>query len=76
MKALCASLFTVLIALSPLTASPADSNKTLQNVKGTVTYGPQEAPTTTLAPKASTTLNNNDYAATGPELARDDHTSG
>ena len=66
MKALCASLFTALIALLPVVASPADTDKTLQNVKGTVTYGPQKAPTTTLAPKASTTLNNNDYAATGP----------
>ncbi len=66
MKALCASLFTALIALLPVTASPADTDRTLQNVKGSVTYGPQKAPTTALAPKASTTLNNNDYAATGP----------
>ena len=66
MKALCASLFTALVALLPVTASPADTDRTLQNVKGSVTYGPQKTPTTALAPKASTTLNNNDYAATGP----------
>jgi FecR protein len=66
MKALCASFFTALIALLPVTASPADTDKTLQNVKGSVTYGPQKTPTTALAPKASTTLNNNDFAATGP----------
>jgi hypothetical protein len=66
MKALCASFFTALLALLPLVASPADTDKTLQNVKGSVTYGPQKTPTSALAPKASTTLNNNDYAATGP----------
>jgi hypothetical protein len=63
MKALCASLFTALIALLPVVASPADSDRTLQNVKGSVTYGPAGA--TTLAPKASTTLSDNDKAATG-----------
>jgi hypothetical protein len=66
MKALCASFFTALLALLPVIASPADTDKTLQNVKGTVTYGPQKTPTTALPPKANTTLNNNDYAATGP----------
>jgi hypothetical protein len=64
MKAVSASLLTVLLAFSPLAASPADSTKTLQNVNGTVTYGPG-APKTPLAFKASTTLNDNDYAATG-----------
>ncbi len=66
MKAFSASLLTVLLALLPLSASPADSTKTLQNVKGSVTYGPASPPTSPLGVKASTTLNNNDYAATGP----------
>jgi len=63
MKALCASLFAVLIAGLPLVASPAGSDRTLQNVKGTVTYGPAGA--TSLAPRASTTLADNDVAKTG-----------
>ncbi|HEX8806124.1 MAG TPA: FecR family protein [Candidatus Aquilonibacter sp.] len=65
MKAVSASIITVLLALLPLAASPADSTKTLQNMKGTVTYGPGSA-TTSLAVKASTTLSDNDYAKTGP----------
>ena len=67
MKALSASLLTVLLALVPLTASPADTDKTLQNVKGSVTYGAEKLPTNKLGVKASTPLNNNDYAATGAE---------
>jgi len=65
MKALCASLITALIALLPVVASPADSDRTLQNVKGTVSYGPAGAKP--LAPKASTTLSDNDRAATGAD---------
>ncbi|HUA08158.1 MAG TPA: FecR family protein [Candidatus Acidoferrales bacterium] len=65
MKAFCASLLTVFLAAMPLIASPADSDKTLQNQKGTVTYGTSAQPTTPLAVKASTTLNDNDFAATG-----------
>ncbi|HUN30180.1 MAG TPA: FecR family protein [Alphaproteobacteria bacterium] len=65
MKALCASLFTALIALLPVVASPADTDKTLQNIKGSVTYGAGPTPTRALAPKANTTLSDNDYAATG-----------
>ncbi len=65
MKALCASFLTVLFALLPVVASPADTDKTLQNVKGTVTYGADATPKTPLAIKANATLNNNDYAATG-----------
>jgi hypothetical protein len=64
MKAISASLLAVLMALLPLTASPADSGKTLQNVKGSVTYGPGNPPATQLSFKASATLNDNDYAAT------------
>ena len=67
MKALSASLLTVLLALVPLTASPADTDKTLQNVKGSVTYGAGNPPTNKLGVKASTPLNNNDYAATGAD---------
>ncbi|MGD0968460.1 MAG: FecR family protein [Candidatus Aquilonibacter sp.] len=65
MKALCASFLTVLVALLPVAASPADTDKTLQNVKGSVTYGADPTPKTTLAVHGNTTLNNNDYAATG-----------
>ncbi len=67
MKAFSASLLTVLLALLPLTASPADSSKTLQNVKGSVTYGAGNPPSTKLAPKAQTALNDRDYAQTGPD---------
>jgi len=67
MKALSASLLTVLLALMPLSASPADSSKTLQNVKGSVTYGPGNPPPNKLAIKAQATLSDNDYALTGPE---------
>jgi len=65
MKALSASLLAVLLAGLPLAASTADSNKTLQNVRGTVTYGADATPKTALAIKASTALNDLDYAATG-----------
>ena len=65
MKALSASLITVLLALLPLSASPADVGKTLQNVKGSVTWGATNPPTTTLGPKSSTTISENDWAATG-----------
>jgi hypothetical protein len=65
MKALSASLLTVLVAAMPLTASSANADKTLQNVKGNVTYGTQASPTTALAIRASTTLSDNDFAATG-----------
>lgn len=65
MKALRACLAIVLAALLPVAASSADSSKTLQNVKGTVTYGPGNPPSTSLGLKGTTTLNNNDYAATG-----------
>jgi hypothetical protein len=66
MKALCASFLTVLFALLPVVASPADTDKTLQNVKGTVTYG-VGTPSKPLAVKASTTLNEQDSAATGAD---------
>jgi len=65
MKALCASFLTALFVMLPVVASPADTDKTLQNVKGTVTYGVDPTPKTPLAVKANATLNNNDYAATG-----------
>jgi len=65
MKAFCASLLTVLLAALPLVASPANTDKTLQNVKGQVTYGASSQPTTPLAVKAYTPLNDNDFAATG-----------
>jgi hypothetical protein len=65
MKAVSASLLTVLLALLPLAASPADSTKTLENLNGTVKYGPGSPPATSLGFKSSTTLNDNDYAATG-----------
>lgn len=67
MKALCASFLTALFAMLPIVASPADTDKTLQNVKGTVTYGVDKSPKTPLAVKANATLNNNDYASTGAE---------
>jgi hypothetical protein len=66
MKALCASFLTVLFALLPVVASPADTDKTLQNVKGSVTYG-AGTPTKTLGVKSSTTLNDQDSAATGAD---------
>jgi hypothetical protein len=66
MKALCASFLTVLFALLPVVASPADSDKTLQNVKGSVTYG-VGTPTKALGVKSSTTLNDADAIATGAD---------
>ena len=65
MKAVCASFFALLFAMLPVVASPAGADKSLQNIKGTVTYGPQSTPTTALAVKANATLNDNDYAQTG-----------
>ncbi len=67
MKALCASFLTVLFALLPVVASPADTDKTLQNNQGTVTYGVGPAPKTPLAVRANATLNDNDFAATGAD---------
>ncbi|MGB6987566.1 MAG: FecR family protein, partial [Candidatus Aquilonibacter sp.] len=64
MKAFSASLLTLLLALVPLTASPADTEKTLQNVKGSVVYGPGDPPSNKLAIKAAATLNDSDYAQT------------
>ncbi|HTC30508.1 MAG TPA: FecR family protein [Candidatus Acidoferrum sp.] len=65
MKALCASFLTVLFALLPVVASPADTDKTLKNIKGTVTYGVDPTPKSSLAVNSNTTLNDKDYAATG-----------
>jgi hypothetical protein len=71
MKALSASLITVLLALLPLTASPADSGKVLQNVKGSVTWGqggpgnPGTPLKNTVAHGSTTVLTDGDSAATG-----------
>jgi FecR protein len=67
MKAFSASLLSVLLALLPLTASPADSGKTLKNDKGSVVYGPANPAPNKLAVKASATLNDSDYAQTGAD---------
>ncbi|HTX56953.1 MAG TPA: FecR family protein [Candidatus Acidoferrales bacterium] len=66
MKSLSASFLIALVALAPLAASSA-GEKTLQNLKGTVTYGAAQNPTTPLAVKANTTINDNDWAQTGPD---------
>jgi hypothetical protein len=66
MKALSASLLTIVLAALPLMGSTAN-DKVLQNIKGTVTYGPSATPTTSLAPKSSIALNDNDYTATGAD---------
>jgi hypothetical protein len=66
MKALTASLLTLALAAMPLMASTADE-KQLQNLKGTVTYGPQQTPTTQLAHNAVQPLNDADYVATGAD---------
>jgi hypothetical protein len=66
MKALNASLLAAVVAAASLASASADAGKTLQNVKGSVGYGTSAAnPNHSLAPKASTALNDADYAFTG-----------
>jgi hypothetical protein len=68
MKAFSASILAVLVAAMPLSASSADTDKTLQNVKGNVSYGASAtAPDHKLAPKAQAAINDADYAVTGPD---------
>lgn len=65
MKAVCAALFAAVLAAAPIAASPADTDRTLENVKGQVTYGTASSPTTPLAVHARTTIADSDFAATG-----------
>ncbi len=65
MKRLAATLLTLLMAAAPIVASPAGSNKLLQNLKGRVTYG-AGAPSKALPHDAQIALNDSDFAATGP----------
>ncbi len=65
MKALSSVMLALTIAALPIVASPQATDKTLTAVEGSVTYGANPTPTTKLARNASTSLNDNDYAATG-----------
>ncbi len=65
MKTLTATLVTLALAALPLTASPAGSDKLLQSLKGSVTYGPQRTPTTRLPHLAQVALGDRDFTATG-----------
>jgi len=65
MKAVCAALFVAVLAATPIAASPADTDRTLENTKGQVTYGTTSNPTTPLAVHSRTTIADNDFAATG-----------
>lgn len=67
MKALSASMLAVIVAALPMSASTAGGDKTLQNIKGSVTYGASETPTNPLALHSSATLSDNDYASTGAD---------
>ncbi len=67
MKALCTSLLAVLVAVLPITASSADTDRTLENVKGHVTYGASQTPSNALALHTRTALADSDYAATGAD---------
>jgi hypothetical protein len=64
MKAARALLLAVAFVAAPIAGSPADSDRTLQNVKGTVTYGAQNPGANKLALHARATLGDNDFANT------------
>jgi hypothetical protein len=67
MKALSASIVALVLAAAPIVASPAGSEKVLQNVGGgVVLYGASATPTTNLPRNGTIALNDNDYAQTGP----------
>jgi ferric-dicitrate binding protein FerR (iron transport regulator) len=66
MKAVFASIFTLMVAAAPIIASPDDQDRVLANVKGSVTWGQSSTPTNVLALHATTPISDNDYAATGP----------
>lgn len=65
MKALSSSMLALVMAALPIVCSPASTDKTLQAMDGTVTYGASAPPSTKLAKNASASLNDNDYAQTG-----------
>ena len=64
MKALSSAMFALAIAALPIVGSPANSDKQLKSVDGTVTYGATKNPTTKLAKNAQTTLSDNDWTET------------
>lgn len=64
MKAFSAAL-ALLFAAMPLVVSSADSDKVLQNIKGSVTYQPASGSKQPLAPRASIPLSDNTVASTG-----------
>ena len=64
MKAVVASLFAVLVAAAPLSAS-SDDSKTLTNTKGQVAYGPSNPAANALPVHGRTALSDNDWATTG-----------
>ncbi len=64
MKALSSAMFALTIAALPIVCSPANGDKTLKTVDGTVTYGSVQNPTTKLAKNAQTSLSDNDWTKT------------
>src|SRR5580698_2850392 len=64
MKRLSGSMLALLLAAVPIIASTADQ-KTLQNLKGSVTYGQTATPTNVLALHGQAALSDADFAVTG-----------
>lgn len=64
-SALCAAAAFVFAAVA-MTARAAD-DKSLENMRGSVSYGPSAAPTQTLALNAHTVIDDRDYTVTGAD---------